>query len=84
MTDSTPRFRSIKSGKSQSPSEEAFEALDQLRSRAEELIDGVNFEDIGRRIQEFGRRNPTGLALAALGVGLAAGLLMRGKFGSET
>ena len=56
---------------------EAFDTVEQLRSRAEEMIEGLNFQDINRRIRDFGRQNPVGLALAALTVGVATGLLLK-------
>jgi hypothetical protein len=44
------------------------------------LVDDLDLEQLGRRVQEFGRENPIALAAAALTLGVAAGFLMRKGF----
>jgi hypothetical protein len=56
---------------------DANQAFDRIRSDVDQLVQELDFQQIGQRIQDFGREKPVILAFAALTVGLAAGLLMR-------
>jgi hypothetical protein len=57
--------------------EQASDALDRLRTDVDQMIDGLDFRDLARQVEDFGRRSPVALAFAALTVGVAAGVLMR-------
>lgn len=52
-------------------------AIDQVKEDVDQLIEGLDVNQMTRRIEEFGRSNPVGLAVASLALGVAAGLLMR-------
>ncbi len=54
-----------------------LQMLNQVKDDINHLIEGLDLRDISRRVEDFGRRNPVGLALAAASIGVAAGLLMR-------
>lgn len=73
MADTTTPFRSAKS--------DAAQALNQVKSEMSDWVDSIDFDQMGRRVQEFGREKPFALAIAALTVGFAAGILMRKKAG---
>ena len=53
------------------------DAASKMKADIEGLIEGFNMQAVVERVQEFGRANPLGLALTALTVGVAAGVLMR-------
>lgn len=53
------------------------EALSQIKSDISRLVDGFDIDLISEKIEEFGKANPVGLALTAMGVGLAVGVLMK-------
>jgi len=40
-------------------------------------VEALDLKQITRRVEDFGRDKPVALALAALTVGIAAGILMR-------
>ena len=61
--------------------QEVNRAIDQVKSDVDELIAGLDLQNLTRRIEDFGRANPMGLAVAALGFGVAAGLLLRRSSG---
>ena len=48
-----------------------------LQDKVNDIMENVDFREIGQRVQDLGRRNPVALALAALTVGIAAGFLVR-------
>ncbi len=64
--------------------QEVNRAIDQVKSDVDELIAGLDLQNVTRRIEDFGRTNPFGLAVAALGVGVAAGLLLRRGSGASS
>lgn len=53
--------------------------LSQVRSDIDDFVEGFDVKAIAQRVEEFGKANPVGLALTALTIGVAAGILMRGK-----
>jgi hypothetical protein len=71
MAETTTPFRNIK--------EDASRAIDRVKVEADEFVDALDFPEMSRRIQEFGRQKPIALALAALTIGIAAGMLVRNR-----
>lgn len=71
MAENTIPFRSGK--------EDGSDVTDRVRSQINEMIDSLDFPELLRRVQTFGRENPVGLGFAALTIGLAAGMLMRNR-----
>jgi hypothetical protein len=69
MAEQTTPVRDIKA--------DAAQAADRIRSEVDELVNALDFRQMARKIQDFGRDKPVSLAIAALTVGIAAGLLMR-------
>ena len=69
MAENTTPFRNVKT--------DASEALDQVKNEMSDWVDALDFDQMGRKVQDFGREKPFALAIAALTVGFAAGLLMR-------
>jgi hypothetical protein len=57
--------------------EQFEEATEQVRKDVKRLMDGFDLHAISKSMEDFGRQNPIGLALAALGLGISVGLLMR-------
>jgi hypothetical protein len=57
--------------------EEVSEAAARVKEDVERIVQGFDLQVITKRIEEFGRDNPVGLALTALTLGVAAGMLMR-------
>ncbi len=55
------------------------QAFDQVRSQVDELVESLDIGGMSRKLESFGREKPVVLAIAALTVGLAAGLLMRNR-----
>lgn len=53
------------------------QAVNQVKSQVEELVDSLRLDDLTDQVAKFGKEKPVALALAALTVGFAAGLLMR-------
>lgn len=53
------------------------QAASQVREDIERMVEGLDFQGVSRKLEEFGRRNPVGLAMTALAMGVAVGLLMR-------
>ena len=53
------------------------EAAARVRADVERLVDGFDIESIVKKVDEFGRGNPVGLALTALTLGIAVGVLMK-------
>ena len=51
----------------------------QVREDIERIVEGFDFQGVSRRVEEFGKKNPVGLAMTALVLGVAVGLLMRKK-----
>jgi hypothetical protein len=70
MAERTTPFRNVKDGEGQNP-------IDRLKSEVDQLIGDVDFEAMSQKVKDFGRENPVALAVAALTVGVAAGILMR-------
>jgi hypothetical protein len=61
-----------------SESQSSFsEPMDRMKREVEQLVGGLDVQSVTRRLEEFGRANPTGLAVTAFAVGVAAGILMR-------
>lgn len=56
---------------------DASETIQRIRSDVDQLIDEVDINRLTDRFEQFGRENPLALALGALTVGVAAGLIMR-------
>jgi hypothetical protein len=69
MAETTTPFRNIR--------EDASKAIDRVKVEADEFVDALDFPEMSRKVQEFGRQKPIALALAALTIGLAAGMMMR-------
>jgi hypothetical protein len=55
------------------------DAASRVKADIENLVEGFDLQTVTRRVEEFGRENPVGLALTAIALGVAVGLLMRGK-----
>jgi len=55
------------------------DAASRVREDIEHLVQGFDIPTMTRRVEEFGRDNPIGLALTAMGLGVAVGMLMRGS-----
>ena len=60
---------------------EGFDALvkaaSQVKVEVERLVEEFDLQSITKRVEEFGRENPVGLAVTALSLGLVAGIVMR-------
>ncbi len=52
------------------------DATAQMQEDIEQLVEGFDLKAIAKRVEEFGRENPVGLALTALTLGVAVGILM--------
>ncbi len=53
------------------------EATARVRENVEQFVEGFDLQAISKRIEDFGRENPMGLAISALTLGLAIGVLVR-------
>jgi hypothetical protein len=53
------------------------DAASQVKQDIEHLVEGFDVQTILRRVEDFGRENPVGLALTAVTLGVAVGFLMR-------
>lgn len=60
-------------------SSDPSKSFDQVRTQVDDLMESLDLPKLTRKVQDFGRDKPIALAIAALAVGLAAGLLMRKK-----
>jgi len=56
---------------------DATRAIDEVKAEAEGLIEALDFQKMGQKVEDFGRKNPTALALAALTIGMAAGMMIK-------
>jgi hypothetical protein len=61
------------------PQERLEQASEQVREDMKRIVEGFDAQAISKRLEEFGRKNPVGLALTALAFGVAVGLIMRGS-----
>ena len=61
----------------QAVNSENSDPLHRIKREMDQLFADLNISEMGRQVEEFGRQNPLGLAVAALTVGVAAGILMR-------
>lgn len=52
-------------------------ATHQVKADIEQLIEGLDLPSIINRIDAFGRSNPVGIAITALSLGVAVGILMK-------
>ena len=59
--------------------EKIKDATDQVKADIDQLIEGFDLRTITDRVEQFGRDNPIGLALSALTLGVAVGVLMQGS-----
>jgi hypothetical protein len=68
--------------------ENSFDAMSEAASRVkadvEHLIEGFDVKAIVNRVEEFGKENPVGLAMTALTLGVAVGILMRSSPSERT
>lgn len=83
MADRTTWFKD-ESHKDESHREDVdqmSDAMTRVREDVERLVQGFDVQVIAKRVEEFGKENPIGLALTALTLGVATGILMRGKGG---
>ena len=55
------------------------DAATKVKEDVERLVEGFDLQAIAKRIEGFGRENPVGLALTALTLGVAVGILMRNQ-----
>jgi len=53
------------------------DAATKVKEDVERLVEGFDLQAIAKRVEDFGRENPVGLALTALTLGVAVGVLMR-------
>ena len=58
-------------------SEEFSQAASQVREDIERMVEGLDFQGVSKKVEELGRTNPVGLAMTALALGVAVGLLIR-------
>ena len=54
------------------------EATSRVKEDVERLVQGFDLQVIAKRVEDFGKENPMGLAFTALTLGIVAGLFMRG------
>lgn len=74
MAEQTTPFRNIR--------DDASRAINEVKTEADELMDALDFPRMSEKVQEFGKKNPIALAVAALTLGVAAGLWMRRNLSS--
>lgn len=60
------------------------ELFSQVRSDIDQFVEGFDVKMLTKRVEEFGKDNPVGLALTALTIGVAAGILMKGSSATAT
>lgn len=60
-------------------SKESAQAIDDLSEEVNEWVDSLDLQQLTRKVQDFGKEKPVILAIAALTVGVAAGLLMKNR-----
>lgn len=53
------------------------QAASQVREDIERMVEGFDFQGVSKKVEQLGRSNPVGLAMTALALGVAVGLLMR-------
>lgn len=59
--------------------EDATKAIDGVRSQADEVLRALDFEAMGRKIEDYGKQNPAALTLASLTIGVAVGMILKRK-----
>lgn len=69
MVDQTTPLRNVKV--------DANDAVNRVKTEIDHFINTLDFRALTQKIQDFGTKKPVVLAVAALTVGLAAGMLMR-------
>ena len=52
------------------------EAASKVKADVERLVEGFHLEILIKKVEDFGRANPMGLAVTALTLGVAAGILV--------
>lgn len=52
-------------------------AATQVKAEVERLVDEFDLHVITKRVDDFSKENPVGFAVAALAIGVMAGVLMR-------
>lgn len=57
--------------------QEVTQAIDQVRTDVDELISGIDLQGMARRVEDFGRASPMGLAVVSLALGVAVGLFFK-------
>lgn len=55
----------------------ATEAVTHLKNEIEKLVKDFNIQELAKNVEDYGKKNPVGLALTSLSIGIAAGLLFR-------
>jgi hypothetical protein len=78
MVEKTQSFQDSFQDKNQQ-FDKISEAASEVKADIEKFVEGFDMRALMSRVEEFGKQNPFGLALSALTLGLAAGLLMRGS-----
>lgn len=53
------------------------DATSRVKASVEQFVEDFDLQGIAKRIESFGRENPVGLALTALTLGLAVGVLIK-------
>ena len=51
--------------------------FEEVKLEVDDLVDSLDISGMAKKLEGFGRERPVALALAALTVGLAAGLLIK-------
>ena len=54
-------------------------AAAQVKANVEQLVEDFDIQGIARKVEDFGKANPLGLALTSLTLGLAVGFLLRNQ-----
>ena len=55
------------------------DAASRVKADVEQLVEGFHLEILIKKVEDLGRANPMGLAVTALTLGVAAGILVSGS-----
>jgi hypothetical protein len=71
------RTDALKSNRNPDALDSISDATSKVKQSVEQFVEDFDLQSVARRVENFGRENPVGLALTALTVGLAVGLLVK-------
>ncbi|NBU22015.1 hypothetical protein EBS43_11500 [bacterium] len=81
VSHSTPTVDPSHQSKSQDEESENSDpfshAASKVREDIERIVEEFNFQGVSQKIEEFGKKNPVGLAMTALALGVAVGFMIR-------